>query len=154
MRPTRYVWGAVGAFDAHCDTRWRANSIVNDTQLTFQIDVAVNAPEAGVLREFFANEEDTVTVGQDLVRIEVGAEGEAPAEKPAASEAPKEEEAKPAAAESKPEAPKPAEPSKPAPAPEKKSTPAPPKQSSSEPATPSPLGSREERRVSRRAAEH
>ena len=107
----------------------------------------MNAPEAGVLREFFANEEDTVVVGQDLVRIEVGAQGEAPA-KPAESEAPKEapkEEAKPAATESKPEAPKAPEPSKPAPAPEKKA--APPKQSS-EPATPSPLGSREERRVS------
>ncbi|CAK7207598.1 2-oxoglutarate dehydrogenase complex E2 component [Sporothrix eucalyptigena] len=115
---------------------------------TDKIDVAVNAPEAGVLREFFANEEDTVVVGQDLVRIEVGAEGEAPA-KPAESEAPKEEtkEAKPAPAESKPEAPKATEPSKPAPASEKKSSPAPPKQSSSEPAAPSPLGSREERRV-------
>lgn len=108
--------------------------------------MAVNAPEAGVLREFFANEEDTVTVGQDLVRIEVGAEGEAKTEKPAESEAPKEE-AKPAApAESKPEAPKAAEQSKPAPAPEKKSSPTPSKQSL-EPATPSPLGGREERRV-------
>lgn len=38
----------------------------------FQIDVAVNAPEAGTLREFLANEEDTVTVGQDLVRMELG----------------------------------------------------------------------------------
>ncbi|ERT02785.1 hypothetical protein HMPREF1624_01087 [Sporothrix schenckii ATCC 58251] len=116
---------------------------------TDKIDVAVNATEAGVVREFFANEEDTVVVGQDLVRIEVGAEGEAPAEKPAASEAPKEEAANSTAteSESKPEAPKPAEPSKPAPVPEKKSSPAPPKQSSSEPASPSPLGNREERRV-------
>jgi len=37
-----------------------------------QIDVAVNAPEAGTIKEFLANEEDTVTVGQDLVRIEIG----------------------------------------------------------------------------------
>ncbi|CAK7208989.1 2-oxoglutarate dehydrogenase complex E2 component [Sporothrix curviconia] len=113
---------------------------------TDKIDVAVNAPEAGVLREFFANEEDTVVVGQDLVRIEVGAEGEAPAEKPKeapAAEAPKEE-AKPAATESKPEAPKAPEPSKPAPAPEKKTAPS---KQSSEPAASSPLGSREERRV-------
>ncbi|CAK7238006.1 2-oxoglutarate dehydrogenase complex E2 component [Sporothrix bragantina] len=113
---------------------------------TDKIDVAVNAPEAGVLREFFANEEDTVVVGQDLVRIEVGAEGDAPATKPE-SEAPKKEapkeESKPAT-ESKPEAPKAPEPSKPAPAPEKKA--APPKQSS-ELAASSPLGSREERRV-------
>jgi 2-oxoglutarate dehydrogenase E2 component (dihydrolipoamide succinyltransferase) len=37
-----------------------------------QIDVAVNAPEAGTIKEFLANEEDTVTVGQDLVRLEPG----------------------------------------------------------------------------------
>ena len=108
--------------------------------------MSVNATEAGVIREFFANEEDTVVVGQDLVRIEIGAEGEA---KPAAAEAPKEESKptekpaeKPAAAapaESKPEAPKPAAPSKPAAAAPKPA----PKQESA----PSPLGNREERRV-------
>lgn len=43
---------------------------------TDKIDVAVNAPEAGTIMEFLVNEEDTVTVGQDLVRIELG---EAPA---------------------------------------------------------------------------
>lgn len=37
-----------------------------------QIDVAVNAPEAGTIKEFLASEEDTVTVGQDLVRLEPG----------------------------------------------------------------------------------
>ncbi|KAM3447252.1 hypothetical protein MY3296_008899 [Beauveria thailandica] len=37
---------------------------------TDKIDVAVNATEAGTIKEFFVNEEDTVTVGQDLVRIE------------------------------------------------------------------------------------
>jgi 2-oxoglutarate dehydrogenase E2 component (dihydrolipoamide succinyltransferase) len=37
-----------------------------------QIDVAVNAPAAGTIKEFFANEEDTVTVGQDLLRLELG----------------------------------------------------------------------------------
>jgi 2-oxoglutarate dehydrogenase E2 component (dihydrolipoamide succinyltransferase) len=40
--------------------------------LSFQIDVAVNAPEAGTIKEFLANEEDTVTVGQDLVLLELG----------------------------------------------------------------------------------
>ncbi|OAQ66664.1 2-oxoacid dehydrogenases acyltransferase [Pochonia chlamydosporia 170] len=52
---------------------------------TDKIDVAVNAPEAGTIKEFLASEEDTVTVGQDLVRIELGGapsgqkeEGEAP----------------------------------------------------------------------------
>ncbi|KZZ93386.1 Dihydrolipoamide succinyltransferase [Moelleriella libera RCEF 2490] len=39
---------------------------------TDKIDVAVNAPEAGTIKEFFANEEDTVTTDQDLARIEVG----------------------------------------------------------------------------------
>ncbi|CAD6943160.1 unnamed protein product [Tilletia controversa] len=44
---------------------------------TDKIDVSVNAPEAGTITETFANEEDTVTVGQDLCKIEPG---EAPAE--------------------------------------------------------------------------
>ncbi|QPG93863.1 2-oxoglutarate dehydrogenase complex E2 component [Epichloe festucae Fl1] len=39
---------------------------------TDKIDVAVNAPESGTIKEFLAGEEDTVTVGQDLVRIELG----------------------------------------------------------------------------------
>ncbi|KAJ6440856.1 dihydrolipoamide succinyltransferase [Purpureocillium lavendulum] len=39
---------------------------------TDKIDVAVNAPEAGTIKEFLVSEEDTVTVGQDLVRIELG----------------------------------------------------------------------------------
>ncbi|KAG5982659.1 hypothetical protein E4U55_001569 [Claviceps digitariae] len=39
---------------------------------TDKIDVAVNAPEPGFIKEFLVNEEDTVTVGQDLVRIELG----------------------------------------------------------------------------------
>ena len=40
--------------------------------LSLQIDVAVNAPEAGTIKEFLAEEEDTVTVGQDLVKLELG----------------------------------------------------------------------------------
>ncbi|KAM0798756.1 hypothetical protein BDR22DRAFT_858727 [Usnea florida] len=40
---------------------------------TDKIDVAVNAPEAGTIKEFLANEEDTVTVGQDLLKMELGA---------------------------------------------------------------------------------
>lgn len=39
---------------------------------TDKIDIAVNVPESGTIKEFLANEEDTVTVGQDLVRIELG----------------------------------------------------------------------------------
>lgn len=41
---------------------------------TDKIDVAVNAPAAGTIKEFLANEEDTVTVGQDLVKLELGGE--------------------------------------------------------------------------------
>ncbi|MCJ1265422.1 2-oxoglutarate dehydrogenase complex E2 component [Lobaria immixta] len=39
---------------------------------TDKIDVAVNAPEAGTIKEYLANEEDTVTVGQDLLKLELG----------------------------------------------------------------------------------
>ena len=34
--------------------------------------MSVNAPEAGTVKEYLANEEDTVTVGQDLVKLELG----------------------------------------------------------------------------------
>lgn len=36
--------------------------------------MAVNAPAAGTIKEFLANEEDTVTVGQDLLKLELGGE--------------------------------------------------------------------------------
>ncbi|KAI9680772.1 MAG: 2-oxoglutarate dehydrogenase complex E2 component [Caeruleum heppii] len=39
---------------------------------TDKIDVAVNAPDSGTITEFLAKEEDTVTVGQDLVKMELG----------------------------------------------------------------------------------
>ncbi|CAO1620293.1 unnamed protein product [Jaminaea pallidilutea] len=39
---------------------------------TDKIDVTVNAPSAGTIVETLANEEDTVTVGQDLFKIEAG----------------------------------------------------------------------------------
>ncbi|PHH58431.1 hypothetical protein CDD81_6070 [Ophiocordyceps australis] len=38
---------------------------------TDKIDVAVNAPDGGTIKEFLASEDDTVTVGQDLVRIQL-----------------------------------------------------------------------------------
>ncbi len=34
--------------------------------------MAVNAPDAGTIKEFLASEDDTVTVGQDLLRMELG----------------------------------------------------------------------------------
>jgi len=39
---------------------------------TDKIDVTVNAPESGTITEFLASEEDTVTVGQELVRLQLG----------------------------------------------------------------------------------
>ncbi|CUS11232.1 unnamed protein product [Tuber aestivum] len=46
---------------------------------TDKIDVVVTAPDAGTLTEFFVKEEDTVTVGQDLFKLELGGEPKAPA---------------------------------------------------------------------------
>ncbi|POY71890.1 hypothetical protein BMF94_5251 [Rhodotorula taiwanensis] len=40
---------------------------------TDKIDVAVNAPKAGVLTDLLAAEEDTVTVGQDLFKLDTSA---------------------------------------------------------------------------------
>lgn len=117
----------------------------------------MNAPQAGTIKEFLAQEEDTVTVGQDLVRLELG--GEAP---------PKEEskpvELKKSANEEKatPSDSKPAQ--KDEPSPSKKESPSPPAQEQPKKASPPPKqsdskaneskstsapGNREERRVSR-----
>ncbi|CAL5866630.1 uncharacterized protein PFLUO_LOCUS839 [Penicillium psychrofluorescens] len=89
---------------------------------TDKIDVAVNAPDSGTIKEFLVSEEDTVTVGQDIVKLELG--GAAPekkdedAGKPAepAAEKPKEQ-AKPAEPEKskEPQASKPAPSEKPKP---------------------------------------
>lgn len=58
---------------------------------TDKIDVSVNAPTAGTIKEFLAKEEDTVTVGQELVKLETGgkpsesgeSEAKAPPKEPA-----------------------------------------------------------------------
>lgn len=55
---------------------------------TDKIDVSLNAPQAGTIKEFLVNEEDTVTVGQDVVRLEVG--GAAPSGGEKAKDEPKE----------------------------------------------------------------
>ncbi|RKU41709.1 2-oxoglutarate dehydrogenase complex E2 component [Coniochaeta pulveracea] len=119
---------------------------------TDKIDVAVNAPEAGTIKEFLANEEDTVTVGQDLVRLESGG---AP-KKTEAKESPKEEKKETPAPEKKSEPeskPEPKQESKPAPPqPKQESKPAKPEPKQSEKSSQpqkdvSTLGSREERRV-------
>lgn len=132
-----------------------------------QIDVAVNATESGVIKEFLVKEEDTVTVGQGLVRIEVGAEPSSGAEKPAsegeskpaggsaAVEKPSEPPTSDRSAKEAPAAPK--EPAPPAaPEPKKVDAPKPPVQPSPSKAAPAEgagaapvmtLGGREERRV-------
>ncbi|KAJ3512416.1 hypothetical protein NMY22_g15337 [Coprinellus aureogranulatus] len=61
---------------------------------TDKIDVQVNAPKSGKIVKLLANEEDTVTVGQDLFVIEEGEAGESSSEAPAA---PKESDSKPEA---------------------------------------------------------
>ncbi|KAK3496520.1 dihydrolipoamide succinyltransferase [Neurospora crassa] len=117
---------------------------------TDKIDVAVNAPEAGTIKEFLVNEEDTVTVGQDIVRLELGgAPKEGGAEKPAASES---KEAAPKDSAPAPEkAPEPKKETKPAaapaPTPAKKETPAPKQETTPAKEGPAALGNREERRV-------
>ncbi|KAL1899670.1 2-oxoglutarate dehydrogenase complex E2 component [Ceratocystis pirilliformis] len=54
---------------------------------TDKIDVAVNAPQSGTITELLVGEEDTVTVDQDIIRIDTDgtapAGGAAPAKEPA-----------------------------------------------------------------------
>lgn len=113
---------------------------------TDKIDVSVNAPEAGTIKEWLVNEEDTVTVGQDLVNIDVGAAPEGDASKEAKEE-PKEPASKEKETASQPEGGQEKEASKPVskeesktesksqppPTPEKKSTP-PPQRTQDKPA--------------------
>lgn len=122
---------------------------------TDKIDVSVNAPTSGKIVELLASEEDTVTVGQDLFRIEPG---EVDASKPASAPPPEEssptEESAPPKETEKP-AEKPAENPKPKPAenpaPKPASKPAPPKQEPKKESKPAPAaaapGSRNETRV-------
>ena len=42
---------------------------------TDKIDVSVNAPEAGTITELLVNEGDTVTVGQEIAKMEPGEGG-------------------------------------------------------------------------------
>lgn len=135
---------------------------------TDKIDVAVNAPAAGTIKEFLANEEDTVTVGQDLVKLELGGEPGQKAEK--AGSEPKDAASSDQKTSSQTEGEteksksEPKEESKPAPKqeskpePKQESKPAPPKQEQkpkkeeskpkeSESKSESPYGNREERRI-------
>ena len=121
---------------------------------TDKIDVSVNAPEAGTLTELLVSEGDTVTVGQEIAKLEPGKgggggekEASAPAKEPASDEQatssdpePKKETAAPPSPK-KEEKPAPPKEEKKAPPPKDEKTPEPPK-----PATGGP-GSRAENRV-------
>ena len=122
---------------------------------TDKIDVAVNAPEAGTIKEFLANEDDTVVVGQDLVRIEAGGAPSSTSEKPASPESkPKAQDDAPAKEEVQAEKSKdvqPAESNVSAPVASEKKDSTATKQEAKSSATsnegPATLGNREERRV-------
>lgn len=124
-----------------------------------KIDVAVNAPDSGTIKEFLVSEEDTVTVGQEIIRLELGG---APSGGDKQSSSGKDQSAQ----DSSEPKPQPKEEKQPEPKPEKKdapSKPEPPKQpeqkkpesksSTAAETTQSPAstssgpGSREERRV-------
>jgi 2-oxoglutarate dehydrogenase E2 component (dihydrolipoamide succinyltransferase) len=122
--------------------------------VAFQIDVAVNATEAGTITELLANEEDTVTVGQDLAKIDAsGAKPESSSQEPAKEEG--KTEAKPAEPETKKEPqqeskPESSKPAPPPPEPKKEAASTKQEQQPSKDAsasTASTLGNREERRV-------
>ncbi|KAG0345864.1 2-oxoglutarate dehydrogenase complex E2 component, partial [Podila minutissima] len=63
---------------------------------TDKVDVAVNSPKAGTIVELYAKEEDTVAVGADLFKLELGdaPAGGAPKKEEPKKEAPKKEEPK------------------------------------------------------------
>jgi 2-oxoglutarate dehydrogenase E2 component (dihydrolipoamide succinyltransferase) len=95
-----------------------------------KIDVSVNAPEAGTIKEFLVSEGDTVTVGQEIAKLEPGEggsggkqEASAPAKDSASSEQPTTSDPEP----KKDAKPKQEEPKKEEPAPPKEEK-APPKQ--------------------------
>ena len=76
MRPTRFGG--------------QARVLVRLADAFLQIDVSVNAPEAGTIKEFLVSEGDTVTVGQEIAKMEGGSGGKqeasAPAKEPASGE--------------------------------------------------------------------
>lgn len=109
--------------------------------------MTVNAPESGTIKEFLVNEEDTVTVGQDLVKLEPGTAPAAGQEKESSKETKKSEQPPPAEepAEKKPE-PTPA-PSTPKQEAQQPPTPKPVPEKPTESAQPPQSGNRDERRA-------
>lgn len=96
---------------------------------TDKIDVSVNAPEAGTIKELLVSEGDTVTVGQEIAKMDPG-EGGGGGEKEAKQEpkAPASEE-QPTSSDPEPKKEEPKKEDTPAPPPPKKEDkPAPPKE--------------------------
>ncbi|PYI10501.1 dihydrolipoamide succinyltransferase [Aspergillus sclerotiicarbonarius CBS 121057] len=119
---------------------------------TDKIDVSVNAPESGTIKELLVSEEDTVTVGQDLVKLELGGapetKKEEATEKPAAPAAADKPTTSEPEQQKAPEAPKASseKATTPDPSPSKKAEPTATKSQAPEDVKPS-VGGREERRV-------
>ncbi|XP_035689796.1 dihydrolipoyllysine-residue succinyltransferase component of 2-oxoglutarate dehydrogenase complex, mitochondrial-like [Branchiostoma floridae] len=101
----RGIWTTVTAFDdfkivktppfaesvTEGDVRWEkaVGDYVNEDEVVGEIEtdktsIPVPSPVSGVIEEFFAADGDTVTAGQELLKVKVTAGG-APTEKPAAA---------------------------------------------------------------------
>ncbi|KAF2862145.1 dihydrolipoamide succinyltransferase [Piedraia hortae CBS 480.64] len=123
---------------------------------TDKIDVEVNAPAAGTIKELLVNEQDTVSVGQDLIRFEVGGqpgekseskEESKPKEEPKKEEKqPEKEEKQPPKEEKQPQKEE-KQPQKTESKQESKPKPAPKQEQKQAPKQETPFGNREERRV-------
>lgn len=126
---------------------------------TDKIDVSVNAPEAGTIKELLVSEGDTVTVGQEIAKMEPGEgggggekEASAPAKEPASGDQPTSSDPEPKKDGPKQETAPPSPPKKEEkPAPPKEEKKAPPPKDEKMPEPPKPAtggpGSRSENRV-------
>ncbi|PVH14353.1 uncharacterized protein CXQ87_002484 [Candidozyma duobushaemuli] len=85
--------GTLSAFNKEVGEYVEQDELVATIE-TDKIDVEVNAPVAGTITELLANVEDTVEVGQEIIKIEEGAAPEGGAKKEEPKEEPKKEEPK------------------------------------------------------------
>ncbi|KAJ3200359.1 2-oxoglutarate dehydrogenase complex E2 component [Dinochytrium kinnereticum] len=121
---------------------------------TDKVDVTVNSPEAGIILELMSNEGDTVSVGGNLLKVDLDGKGESAPAPAVAAPPPPPPPAPTAAPVAAPAAPPPPAPApapapaatKPSPPPSKPSSPTPSTSAKVEPALNAP-GSRVERRV-------
>ncbi|SGZ48700.1 CIC11C00000004435 [Sungouiella intermedia] len=82
--------GTLSAFNKEVGDYVEVDELVATIE-TDKIDVEVNAPVAGTITEFLVNVEDTVEVGQEIIKIEEGAAPEGGAKKEEKKDEPKEE---------------------------------------------------------------